>query len=142
MAVYFIQIGDGGSIKIGHSASPPARLSQLQSSHSEPLKLLAVIDGDSEEEHSIHEMFAEFWQRGEWFAPAPSLVAYIRTLPAYEVPDRRPPGRKADPTRRRVHLFVLNDLIEWVEARAQEENRPLSRQIEVMIAEARNAQAA
>lgn len=76
--VYFIRAGLAGPIKIGRSHRPHARLDDLQASSAEQLELLLAIDGGAALERELHERFAAHRLRGEWFAPAPALLHYIR----------------------------------------------------------------
>lgn len=78
--VYFIQQGRAGPIKIGRSRDPIRRLRQLQTAHSEPLRLLHAEPGDPQDETQAHELFAEARIAGEWFRPTLGLVWHIRDL--------------------------------------------------------------
>ena len=80
--VYFIQCGKAGPIKIGHSRYPQRRLAQLQTAHSEPLRLLHVEPGDRVDEEGIHAWFAHARVRGEWFRPTLRLIWYLRDCAA------------------------------------------------------------
>lgn len=76
--IYFIQAGDAGLVKIGHSISDPrARLSQLQLQSPERLVLLKVIEGDMEDERRFHRLFEADRVRGEWFNPTEGLMTTI-----------------------------------------------------------------
>lgn len=77
--VYFIQRGSEGPVKIGFSKNPKGRLSSLQTGIPERLHLLGVLPGGKEEEQRLHRYFAAYCIQGEWFKPAPDLLAYIRT---------------------------------------------------------------
>lgn len=77
MPVYFIRAGDDGPIKIGVGGDPVTRMANLQIGHHEPLTLLATLAGDAETEAEVHEAFARHRLRGEWFEPAPALLAFI-----------------------------------------------------------------
>lgn len=77
-AVYFIRSPQG--IKIGVSNNPEGRLRVLQTSHTEPLELLAFIEGGKDLESEYHERFAEHRIRGEWFSPHPNILAEIERL--------------------------------------------------------------
>jgi hypothetical protein len=46
---------------------------------------------------------------------------------------KKAPGRKIDPTRERLHLQLRKDLVAALKRQAEAENRPLSRQFEVMM---------
>lgn len=78
--VYFVQAATLGLIKIGSAWSPMDRLYTLQTGSPDTLRLLAVIrcSGAARgDEKAIHQKFAEYRSHGEWFRPAPELLAYI-----------------------------------------------------------------
>jgi hypothetical protein len=70
MAVYFIQAGGDGPIKIGVAEDPRTRLRKLQCGNYETLYLIAQIPGSYEEEFSLHRRLESHRIRGEWFAPS------------------------------------------------------------------------
>lgn len=76
--VYFIQRGDDGPVKIGYSRNPKGRLVSLQTSIPERLCILGIVDGGKTEEMRLHRHFSAHCIHGEWFHPAPELLAYIR----------------------------------------------------------------
>ena len=78
MSVYFIQAGEGGSIKIGTSTHPKKRLRGLQTSHDTELRLLAAIEGGEKLEAELHERLAPWHVRGEWFRPSPEVLAVVQ----------------------------------------------------------------
>lgn len=81
MAVYFIQHGEGGEIKIGTTCGNPyARMSTLQTGTPLELRLLVSIPGGVAEEVAVHERFAALRVRGEWFRPEPALLEFIASL--------------------------------------------------------------
>lgn len=83
VCVYFIQRGGDGPIKIGFSKNPTARLAQLQASVPEPLRLLAVeydLWGGKSLEQRLHKRFKEHRLSGEWFSPAPAILAHVAAL--------------------------------------------------------------
>ena len=84
-AVYFIRAAnDRGPVKIGWSSQPIGRLNDLQVSHGHELKILSVIEGTRVDEKALHERFAGFRQRGEWFRVAGAFKTYLRALPRFE----------------------------------------------------------
>ena len=89
MPVYFVQAGDGGQIKIGFARDVSSRLVKMRVDCPIPLTLLAAIEGDAKFERDLQERFAAHSTRGEWFAPAPDLLAFIATLPKPAVPRRK-----------------------------------------------------
>lgn len=76
--VYFIQALEGGPIKIGYTSSKSAknRLANLQTAHAQKLVVLATTE--RHEEADLHERFKSLRLAGEWFKPAPTLVAWIQ----------------------------------------------------------------
>jgi hypothetical protein len=77
--VYFIGAGDG-PIKIGMSDDPRKRLRTLQTSHHQPLAILAVCEGGRVREGEYHRTFARHRLNGEWFARHPDILAEIASL--------------------------------------------------------------
>jgi hypothetical protein len=67
MSVYFIQAGENGPVKIGHSRVPQLRLESFQLGHYEKLHLIRVVDGGRQEERWFHTVFSGLRVRGEWF---------------------------------------------------------------------------
>lgn len=86
MAVYLIQAGDAGPVKIGFTENVAGRLIKMQADNHEPLRVLALYEGDKTHEATLHELFASVRLAGEWFAASVAgAIPYIR-LPrlAYE----------------------------------------------------------
>jgi hypothetical protein len=65
-----------GPIKIGWTKNLLVRLRAFSTMFPMPLRLLGVIPGDVED--WWHERFAAFRLGGEWFAPMPELLEFIR----------------------------------------------------------------
>lgn len=85
--VYFIQIQGVGPIKIGCTGGETAqdRLAALQTSCPFDLSLLATVPAPGNgraSESFFHDRFAQYRMKGEWFAPGPELVGFLRTLGA------------------------------------------------------------
>lgn len=78
-AVYFIQEGVSGSIKIGCTKNVSSRLDALQVANPRPLRLLGIIKTDDARlEKSWHERFAADCVLGEWFEPTKALLDAIQ----------------------------------------------------------------
>lgn len=90
MTVYFIQSGHEGPIKIGHTSGDViSRVNNLQTGNPSMLSVLACLDGGRALELSLHNKFAIFRFRNEWFYPSHEILSFISSLsPA---PDVAPP---------------------------------------------------
>lgn len=77
--VYFIQVASG-EIKIGNANCANARLRKLQSANPHKLTLLATCAGGEPQEREYHTRFAQHRLVGEWFTPAPDILAEIERL--------------------------------------------------------------
>lgn len=94
MAIYVIQAGEGGPVKIGIAADVRKRVAGMQTASSAPLTFLHVFEGGSDEERILHARFASHRIAGEWFAPAPEILAGEFGLRALPLPCS---GRKVSP---------------------------------------------
>lgn len=78
MAIYFIQAGTNGPIKIGQTNNGiKERIAQLQTGCPYELKLIWLYGGDTYTEHEIHGEFQHERIRGEWFRPTKDLICFI-----------------------------------------------------------------
>ncbi len=88
MAVYFVQAGIGGPIKIGFAGwsqfkerpeaeSVAARVDKLRHANHEELRLLGWMPGEWTDEAPVHRRFAHLLVRGEWYRPGPDLLAFL-----------------------------------------------------------------
>lgn len=59
---YLIAAGETGKVKIGKSRDPWERLAQLQTGNPEPLRFIAIMEGEA-----FHSLFADVRLEGEWF---------------------------------------------------------------------------
>jgi transcriptional regulator with XRE-family HTH domain len=76
--IYFIQRASGGPIKIGYAKNVAKRLKVLQTGVSEELVVLGICQGERSYESALHQVYREYRISGEWFEPAPKLVAFIK----------------------------------------------------------------
>lgn len=76
--IYFIKQGD--YVKIGFTNRFKTRLSQLQVSSPIKLEVLAIIDGDKNDEQKFHEQFKHIASNGEWFMQCDELKSFIDLL--------------------------------------------------------------
>ena len=77
--IYFIrEKGNSKSlIKIGYTDNVDQRLMQIQANSPVELEILAIIEGDKNLEAELHNSFAKYRVRGEWFEPAKKLTIFI-----------------------------------------------------------------
>jgi len=94
--VYFVHPRGTRYLKIGYSTDLTRRVSKLQACWSEPLVLLALLQGDTLVEKSLHGEFAAdladltgaVWDNlrcaggaSEWFVLSPALIDFMHQLP-------------------------------------------------------------
>lgn len=86
MAVYFIQQGDDGPVKIGSTTGPVKnRLRTLRTSSPHHLVLRLVLSGTSRTETELHHRFAALRMEREWFRPAPELLTFMASPQGYAI---------------------------------------------------------
>lgn len=78
--VYYALADGLGRIKIGWSTNTHARIAQLQTASSVPLRLLATEEGPMSLERERHDQFRGLNIGGEWFALMEPLRAHIQNL--------------------------------------------------------------
>lgn len=105
--IYFLQdIHRAGPIKIGYTDGYAVdRMRSLQTGAFVELVLLATCEGTPETERLLHVRFAQHRVRGEWFAPAAELTAFIDGVAFAsgappDVPATRPAGHVVPTSRR------------------------------------------
>lgn len=72
---YFIRVDD--AIKIGFASNFKKRISSLQTSHQNPLDVLAVVPAALVDEYKTHQLFSHLRIRGEWFRADHELLYFI-----------------------------------------------------------------
>lgn len=77
MSVYFITARDVDLVKIGCAYDPVARFNHLRTSSPIDLALEGAIAGGFEKERELHERYAKWRVRGEWFTITPSIEREI-----------------------------------------------------------------
>mgnify|MGYP001017090111 CR=1 FL=1 len=83
--IYFIQSGDNGPIKIGHTEGHVVwRLRQIQHSSPYELVILGIEEGGHAYEQALHRRFKAHQFRNEWFLPVPDLLKYIDDIGGIE----------------------------------------------------------
>lgn len=88
-AVYIVQAKKSGNIKIGWTRNLWKRLHQIQASSGDEIHLRYHFVGEDMRpiEIRLHKEFAANRLHGEWFAPAPDLLALIDTFRAKMPPE-------------------------------------------------------
>ena len=75
--IYFIETIDYDFIKIGISTNVSQRLKSLQSSCPLELRMLRYIKGGPKDEQYLHNRFAKYIVRGEWYCKSKDLMDFI-----------------------------------------------------------------
>lgn len=79
--LYFVRAANAdGLIKIGISQSPLARMSGLVGWSPVPLELVVQIEAPREAEGRVHGLLGEHHSHGEWFRPAPAVIALMQSV--------------------------------------------------------------
>lgn len=90
MFVYFIQASEGGPVKIGRANNVRSRMGKMQTDSAALLVLLGASRDLDEEK--LHVQFAGHRLHGEWFEPAPEILALAASVGGAELglpPDRQ-----------------------------------------------------
>lgn len=80
MAVYFIQSGQTGPVKIGSAQWPKNRVHGLQAGNPEKLRLIHTVDGWLPAERQIQRHYAHLRLRGEWFRFCPTMLTVEKII--------------------------------------------------------------
>jgi len=75
--IYMILAPEVDRVKIGISAKVEQRLNNLQTSHSQDLCLVMMLDKPDKYERVLHKRFAKYRVRGEWFQMCPEIAEFI-----------------------------------------------------------------
>lgn len=78
--IYFVRAMPSDEIKIGFTARPRERFSELQMGTTEKLELLGIVKGGFNLEESLHNRFKSQRIRGEWHKNSPELLLIIKEL--------------------------------------------------------------
>lgn len=82
--VYFARIGGKGHVKIGFSVKVGDRMKMLNGGNHKDLVVLRTMDATPQRERELHEHFAKYRVRREWFRFTGELRAFILSLPDNE----------------------------------------------------------
>ncbi len=80
MKVYFVSQGERGPIKIGFAKDVDKRVRALQTASPVPLKVLAVVEGDSAIEKRFHRLLEAHRLMGEWFERSAPVVDVVENV--------------------------------------------------------------
>lgn len=124
--IYFVEAVGVGNIKIGFTGADDVqfRIDQLQTGCPVPLRLLNAVPGTEQDEKDLHRRFAANRVHGEWFKPAPELLALIapaeqRECGGVQVTERSVSiraltvGRKQMSKALLAQLPMRNNLMDW-----------------------------
>ncbi|MDR6172607.1 GIY-YIG nuclease family protein [Curtobacterium sp. SORGH_AS_0776] len=78
--VYFVQQGTNGPIKIGASRNFGKRLKTLRTHSPVELRVLGTFAGGFDVERDLHHELAAHQLEGEWFSPAPEVLAAMTRI--------------------------------------------------------------
>ena len=109
--IYAIRCMD--RVKIGFSTDPARRLVKIRADNAHECRLLGVIAGDMELEAQLHERFAHYHVRGEWFLLKGDVAEFIVMMdePPYLDPQRDRGGLLGwEPT----STQVTQDPVQWM----------------------------
>ncbi len=76
--VYFMLNPKTALIKIGYSAAPDERKSDLNLQYRTKLEILGVFPGTMHEEHLMHMRFSQYHSHHEWFHDAPPIREAVK----------------------------------------------------------------
>jgi hypothetical protein len=88
MAVYMVQAGDNGPVKIGLAKDVAKRVQGLQTAQPVKLNILRVLDGGADIEGALHQKFAHLRSAGEWFTFSEDMLGDLG------LSDLPPPSKK------------------------------------------------
>ena len=110
MAVYFVQAGEDGPVKIGFAKDARSRLSKMQSDNHETLRLVACYEGTTKDERGLHQIFSCHRVRGEWFSAdvLQHLGRVLLTPLEIETPNRGPRKPRTQAQRLRSKQAAIN----------------------------------
>jgi hypothetical protein len=77
--LYVIQ-DSAGPVKIGRATDPFTRLSELQTAHHRPLRLVCAAPAHASLEAAVHGRFAHLRMEGEWFRVDAELEQFISAV--------------------------------------------------------------
>lgn len=85
--VYFIADKAMQTVKIGYSKNPWARVKDLQTGRATKLSVVATVKTTDSSESTVHKLFEEERQSGEWFTSSPRIQSLIEAIKRKEVKD-------------------------------------------------------
>lgn len=95
--VYFIYCRDANAVKIGTAKDPLARFAELQVANPYRLYLREVVVGGRSLERHLHDHFADWHIRGEWFREADAILAFAGAYAEEQVRYLHEQGRVVSP---------------------------------------------
>lgn len=108
MAIYFVQAGEGGPVKIGFAQDIKLRMNKMRSDNYEMLRLVAAFVGGVDDERALHNMFAAHHKHREWFYASVLKEMGRVTLAPHSVDDP-PAARVGTFERTEEHCQAIRD---------------------------------
>lgn len=108
--IYFLRAGPDGPVKIGWSSDPQKRAKLLQCGNPQGFELIRTLEAPRWAESWFHRCFASLAVGGEWFSYSPDMLAV------------EPPTKEEA----QISLRVPDDILVWLQARAQAGNVSVS----------------
>lgn len=114
MSVYFITARELGLVKIGCTKDTDYRLGVLKTSSPAALKVEAILPGYYDREKELHDQFADYRVRGEWFTITEEIENIIRSagpllMPFEKLPQKKSKTATADETEALVQASIERD---------------------------------
>jgi hypothetical protein len=85
--VYFIGDPASGTVKIGYSKNPWARVRDIQTGRTDRVAVVATVRTTDVSESAIHALFADERQSGEWFRVSERIQAVIDEVKVKRIAD-------------------------------------------------------
>ncbi len=92
--IYFVR--SDRLVKIGYSADPKRRMSNLGTASPYPLHLLGIMEGDKDLEMRLHMAFSRYRVNREWFLLTDDIADFIMDQCGGRVPTNEP-GQRREP---------------------------------------------
>jgi len=89
--VYFIEATGLNRVKIGYATNPTKRIKDLDTGSAVNLELLGVVPGSLAKERQLHQKFAQYRIKGEWFNYSDEIKDYVKENTSLELQQPKKP---------------------------------------------------